>query len=81
MPRNTCSWTKLYKEFRVNNPKLAPDAWHYEPRGAGEITIFMKGGSKIIYNGYSKHITFTEERWGKRPDHLVKFPKNGNSTL
>lgn len=44
------TWKMIYDEFKDTYPSKHKETIHYEPFGVAEILIFMKDGSKYVYN-------------------------------
>lgn len=48
--KDKITWKMIYDEFKNTYPSKRKEAIHYEPFGFAEILIFMKDGSKYVYN-------------------------------
>lgn len=48
--KDKITWKMIYDEFKNAYPSKRKEAIHYEPFGVSEILIFMKDGSKYVYN-------------------------------
>lgn len=48
--KDKITWKMIYDEFKNTYPSKRKEAIHYEPFGVSEILIFMKDGSKYVYN-------------------------------
>lgn len=73
---NKITWKMIYDEFKDTYPSKRKEAIHYEPFGVAEILIFMKDGSKYVYNhqyhrlrcvqearSVPEHEPLSEEEW------------------
>lgn len=56
--RDKISWQMIYCDFKKMYPRLSKDAIHYIPHGYLTIKVTMSDGAKLLYDYYSKKVTF-----------------------
>ena len=53
------TWTDIYKDFRTRLPTLSKMAVDYRPYDYMTIAVYLKDGTKILYDGLQKRAWFT----------------------
>lgn len=59
--KDKITWKMIYDEFKGTYPSKRKEAIHYEPFGVAEILIFMKDGSKYVYNHQYRRLRCIQE--------------------
>lgn len=59
--KDKITWKMIYDEFKNAYPSKRKEAIHYEPFGFAEILIFMKDGSKYVYNHQYRRFRCVQE--------------------
>lgn len=52
------TWTDIYKDFKSRLPALSSQAVNYYPHDFMTITVSLKDGSKLLYDGLQKRASF-----------------------
>lgn len=56
-------WIDIFKDFKQRHPNLSKNVEYWRPDNFLRIEIFMKDGTKMMYE-YDKHkATFLKDRW------------------
>ena len=53
------TWTDIYKDFRTRLPTLSKMAVDYRQYDFMTIAVYLKDGTKILYDGLQKRAWFT----------------------
>lgn len=52
------TWADIYKDFRQRLPTLSKQAIEYRPHDYMTIIVYLKDGSKMLYDGLQKRAWF-----------------------
>lgn len=55
------TWRMVYEEFKQRHPNLGKRASCFRPHSYATILIFLKDGTKMLYNYDNKMATFIRE--------------------
>lgn len=51
-------WEDVYKEFRKTHPTFSKNIIDWKPHNYGTILLYLKDGSKMIYDCITKYCKF-----------------------
>lgn len=52
------TWKNVFEDFKQRHPLLKKEITYYKPYGYAEIEVWLKDGSKLIYNYDEKRARF-----------------------
>lgn len=55
------TWNKIHKDFKQRHPNLSKEVIHWQPYAYATIKLWMKDGSKIVYNYDNHRATFVND--------------------
>lgn len=62
------NWNDVYQDFRKRHPRLSRMSLNYIPKSYAEILIYLKDGTKLVYNYDTRRVRFNP------PSHAAFHP-------
>lgn len=59
---NELTWKDIYNEFRQLHPNMKKQVADYRPHSYLTIVVYMKDGSKVLYDYTTKRCSFLREQ-------------------
>ena len=68
---NKITWQRIYADFKSRHPNLSKMSACYSPYDYAEIFIYLKDGTKLVYNHDTRRVRFNAvPRKSPRPTRI-----------